>query len=244
MEPDDFNQAVTKRVGALRAAFRLGRTRPLSWRFEQLRALKAMLTEKADEICAALWSDLRKSPLEAEVSEHGFVIAEIDHTLAHLARWMKPRRVRVPLLSQPGRARIVHEPLGVVLIIGAWNYPVNLLLAPLVGALAGGNAALLKPSESSPATSNAMARLVPQYLDPDAVAVIEGTAAETQAILELRFDHIFFTGGARRGRAVLEKAAKHLTPVTLELGGKSPCLVDRDADLAVAARRIAWGKFM
>src|SRR6266446_3134085 len=134
MDLREFSQAMASRVALLRAAFNSGRTRPLSWRVQQLRALKALLTDRADDICAALWSDLRKSPLEAEVSEQGFVIAEIDYTLANLARWLKPRRVRVPLISQPGRARIVHEPLGVVLIIGAWNYPVNLLLAPLVGA--------------------------------------------------------------------------------------------------------------
>ena len=244
MDLYDFSQATARRVAGLRAAFSSGRTRPFAWRVEQLRALKALLTDRADEICAALWSDLRKSPLEAEVSEQGFVIAEIDHTLANLARWLKPRRVRVPLISQPGRARIVHEPLGVVLIIGAWNYPVNVLLAPLVGALAGGNAALLKPSEAAPATAEAMARLLPQYLDGEAVAVVEGGAEETQAILDLKFDHIFFTGSAHRGRAILEKAAQHLTPVTLELGGKSPCLVDESADLAVTARRIAWGKFI
>jgi aldehyde dehydrogenase (NAD+) len=240
----EFSQAVEKRVVGLRATFSSGRTRPMSWRVQQLRALKALLTDRVDEIQAALWSDLRKSPLEADVSEQGFVVAEIDYTLANLARWLKPRSVRVPLISQPGRARIVHEPLGVVLIIGAWNYPVNVLLAPLVGAIAGGNAALLKPSEAAPATSETIARLLPEYLDSEAIAVIEGGATETQSLLEQRFDHVFFTGSARGARAVLDKAARHLTPVTLELGGKSPCLVDKDADLSVAARRIAWGKFI
>jgi aldehyde dehydrogenase (NAD+) len=244
MQQVDFSPAMANRVAGLRAAFASGRTKPLSWRVKQLRALKALLTDKADDICAALWSDLRKSPLEAEVSEQGFVVAEIEYTLANLARWLKPRSVRVPLISQPGRARIVHEPLGVVLIIGAWNYPVNVLLAPLVGAVAGGNAALLKPSEAAPATSETIARLVPQYLDSEAIAVIEGGPAEAQALLEEKLDHIFFTGSAAGARTVLEKAARHLTPVTLELGGKSPCLVDEDADLAVAARRIAWGKFI
>ena len=203
-----------------------------------------MLTDRADEIRESLWSDLRKSPFEADMTERRFVIREIEYALAHLAGWLKPERVRVPLLNQPGRGRIIHEPLGVVLIIGAWNYPLNLLLSPLVGALAGGNTAVLKPSECAPATADAIARLIPQFLDNEAIAVVEGAAAETQAILDLKFDHIFFTGGADRGRSVLEKAARHLTPVTLELGGKSPCLVDETADLAVTARRIIWGKLI
>src|SRR5579863_7982941 len=157
MQSHAFDGSLKTCVGRLRAAFHSGRTRPLSWRVEQLKALKALLTDKDEEICEALWSDLRKPPLEAEISEQGFVIAEIDHILAHLADWLKPSRVHVPLISQPGRARILHEPLGVVLIIGAWNYPVNLLLTPLTGALAGGNAVLLKPSENAAATSHLIA---------------------------------------------------------------------------------------
>ena len=156
---------------------------------------------------------------------------------------MRPERKHTSLLAQPGRSWTVHDPLGVVLVIGAWNYPINLLLAPLVGALAGGNAAVLKPSEIAAHTSALMADLVPRYLDSGAVSVVEGGAEETQALLDERFDLIFFTGGSHVGQIVLEKAAKHLTPVVLELGGKSPCLVDRDASLEVAARRIAWGRF-
>lgn len=241
---DEFNQAVTQCIARLRQVFRSGRTRSLAWRVEQLRALRDLLTEKNSEICDALWTDLRKSPMEAQVSEQGFVIAEIDYALAHLAEWMKPGRVHAPLLSQPATARILREPLGVVLIIGAWNYPINLLLAPLVGAVAGGNAALLKPPECSGATSRIMADLIPKYLDSEAISVVEGGPAETQVLLDQEFDHIFFTGSRRTAQMVLEKAARYLTPVTLELGGKSPCIVDEDADLDVAARRIAWGKFI
>ena len=207
------------------------------------RGLEALLKKEESSIFEALWADLRKPRLEAYLTEVGFVIGEIDDALEHLDKWMKPERKHTSLLAQPGRSWTTHDPLGVVLVIGAWNYPVQLLLAPLVGALAGGNAAVLKPSEIAAHTSALMADLVPRYLDPEAVSVVEGGADETQALLDERFDLIFFTGGSHVGQIVLEKAAKHLTPVVLELGGKSPCLVDRDASLEVAARRIAWGRF-
>ena len=239
-----MNEAgITEKVAKARASFRGGRTRPGSWRRAQLEALKALLKKEESRIFAALWADLRKPRLEAYLTEVGFVVSEIDDALEHLEKWMKPERKHTSLLAQPGRSWTTHDPLGVVLVIGAWNYPINLLLAPLVGALAGGNAAVLKPSEIAAHTSALMANLVPRYLDPEAVSVVEGGAEETQALLDERFDLIFFTGGSHVGQIVLEKAAKHLTPVVLELGGKSPCLVDRDASLEVAARRIAWGRF-
>ena len=234
---------IAEKVAKARACFRGGRTRPASWRRAQLEALKSLLQKEESSIFEALWADLRKPRLEAYLTEVGFVIGEIDDALEHLEKWMKPERKHTSLLAQPGRSWTTHDPLGVVLVIGAWNYPVHLLLAPLVGALAGGNAAVLKPSEIAAHTSTLMADLVPRYLDPEAVSVVEGGADETQALLDERFDLIFFTGGSHVGQIVLEKAAKHLTPVVLELGGKSPCLVDRDASLEVAARRIAWGRF-
>jgi aldehyde dehydrogenase (NAD+) len=172
------------------------------------------------------------------------VLDECNRALRSVRRWSKRRRVTTPLMLQPGRSWIVPEPLGVVLIIAPWNYPVQLLLSPLVGALAAGNAVLLKPSEISASTSALLARLLPTYLDPAAVAVVEGGPEETQQLLEQRFDHIFYTGSGRVARQILRAAAEHLTPVTLELGGKSPCLVDATADLALTARRIAWGKFV
>jgi aldehyde dehydrogenase (NAD+) len=239
-----MNEAgIVEKVAEARASFRGGRTRPGSWRRAQLEALKSLLKKEESRIFEALWADLRKPRLEAYLTEVGFVISEIDDALEHLERWMKPERKHTSLLAQPGRSWTVHDPLGVVLVIGAWNYPINLLLAPLVGALAGGNAAVLKPSEIAANTSALMADLVPRYLESEAVSVVEGGAPETQALLDERFDLIFFTGGSHVGQIVLEKAAKHLTPVVLELGGKSPCLVDRDASLEVAARRIAWGRF-
>jgi aldehyde dehydrogenase (NAD+) len=231
-------------VARLRETFRAGRTRPLEWREEQLRRLGELLSRHGDELVAALQADLRKPRLEAWMAEIASTRAEADLARKKLRAWTKPERVRIPLSQRPGRARIVREPLGVVLVIGPWNYPVQLVLTPLVGALAAGNCAVLKPSEVTAHTSAALARLVPRYLDPDAVAVVEGGVAETTALLAERFDHIFYTGNGRVGRVVMAAAAKHLTPVTLELGGKSPCLVDSDVDMDVAVRRIAWGKFL
>lgn len=231
-------------VAGLRYGFQQGLTRPEAWRVAQLRGLRRLLTEHAADFEAALASDLGKSGTEAQLAEIGFVVGEIDDALGQLAAWMKPRRVATPLAIQPASARIVPEPLGVVLIIAPWNYPLMLALSPLVGALAAGNAAVVKPSELAPATSAALARLMPDYLDRRAVAVIEGGVPETTELLAERFDHIFYTGGGRVGRIVARAAAEHLTPVTLELGGKSPVYVDDTADPAGVAKRIAWAKFM
>ncbi|MET8978307.1 aldehyde dehydrogenase family protein [Streptomyces sp. NPDC004539] len=231
-------------VSRLHATFATGRTRPAAWRREQLRALRGLLIDRQSELSDALHTDLGKSPLESYLTELGFVVNEIDHTLRHLGRWMRPRRVGVPLSLAPARARTVREPLGTVLIVSPWNYPLQLALAPLVGALAAGNCAVVKPSELAPATSAALAHWLPKVLDPEAVAVVEGGVPETTELLEQRFDHIFYTGNGAVGRIVMTAAARHLTPVTLELGGKSPAIVEPGADLATAARRIAWGKFM
>lgn len=230
-------------VAELRATFDTGRTRPLGWRQAQLDGLGRLLTEQEEAICQALGEDLGKPRLEAYASEIGTLIKDLRHARKHLAGWMRPERASTPLFAQPGRSRIYKDPLGVVLIISPWNYPINLLLAPLVGALSAGNAVLLKPSEVAASTSALMARLLPRYLDPHAVRVIEGGVPETTKILEQRFDHIFYTGNGTVGRIVMAAAAKHLTPVTLELGGKSPTYVDRTADLEVTARRLVWGKF-
>ncbi|MFF1574048.1 aldehyde dehydrogenase family protein [Leifsonia sp. NPDC058292] len=231
-------------VEDLRRSYDSGLTKPLSWRLAQLAALRRMLVERAPDFEDALLADLAKNPTESQIAEIGFVVGEIDHTAKHLRRWLRPRRVSVPGALMPARASVVREPLGVVLVIAPWNYPVQLLLAPLVGALAAGNAVLLKPSELAPATSAAMARLVPQYLDPRAVSVVEGGVAETTELLAQRWDHIFYTGNGRVGRIVAAAAVQNLTPVTLELGGKSPVYVDDTVDIAAAAERIAWGKFM
>ncbi|MGV9341346.1 aldehyde dehydrogenase family protein [Streptomyces sp. NPDC003688] len=232
-------------VARLRNTFRSGRTKSVEWRTEQLRRLRAMLTEHGADLAAALQADLGKSATEAHRTEIDFTIREIDHTLEHLEEWLRPEPAPVPAhLGDDATAWTQYDPLGVVLVIAPWNYPAQLLLAPMVGALASGNAVVAKPSELAPATSAALAELIPAYLDTDAVAVVEGGIPETTALLAERFDHIFYTGNGTVGRVVMRAAAEHLTPVTLELGGKSPAFVDRDTDLDVVADRLARGKFL
>ncbi|WP_116246690.1 aldehyde dehydrogenase family protein [Nocardiopsis sp. FIRDI 009] len=242
-EPLTDTSAIPGIVDRLRATFAAGRTKPLSWRRDQLRALRRLLTEERPTLEKALKADLGKSPVEAHTTEIGFVVNEIDHTLKHLASWLRPQRVFVPMALAPARARRVREPLGTVLIIAPWNYPVNLSLAPLVGAIAAGNTALVKPSELAPATSAALAELLPRHLDTEAIAVVEGGVPESTTLLEQHFDHIFYTGNGAVARVVMAAAVKHLTPVTLELGGKSPVIVEPGVDLATTARRLAWGKY-
>lgn len=227
-----------------RRYFDSGATRSAGWRRAQLRGLDAFLREREDDIASALHADLRKSAAETWLTETGYLRSEIRYALKHLRQWMRPRRVSVPLPYQPGRAAVERDTLGVVLIIGAWNYPLALTLAPLVAAIAGGNCVVLKPSEMAPATSRLLAAGLGSYLDPAAIEVVEGDGAVSAGLLEHRFDHIFFTGSRRKGREVMQAAARHLTPVTLELGGKSPVIVTAKADLRVAARRIAWAKFL
>jgi len=227
----------------LKAAFGGETTRDLRWRATQLTQLERMMTECEQDFLDALQTDLGKPPMEAWTTEISYVAGDAAYCRKHLRRWSKSRRVRTSKLAQPGRSRVQPEPLGVVLIIGAWNYPLQLTLAGLAAAIAAGNCAVVKPSELAPATSAAIARLLPRYLDTDCIKVVEGAVPETTALLELPWDHILYTGGGKVGRLVMAAAAKHLTPVTLELGGKSPCVVLPDANLEIAARRIAWGKY-
>ncbi|GAB1692359.1 aldehyde dehydrogenase family protein [Krasilnikovia sp. M28-CT-15] len=234
---------IPETVTAVREHFESGATRSLSARIRHLHALRAMLTDNEAAFEAALWSDLHKSPAQAQLTELNVVVAEINHTLRHLRRWARPKRGPVPLTLLPGRARLVSEPLGVVLVIAPWNYPVQLLLNPLVGVLAAGNTAVLKPSELAPATASLITRLVPRYFPQGAVRTVEGGVPEATELLAQRFDHIVFTGSGAVGRVVMRAAAEHLTPVTLELGGKSPVWFDNDADLPAVARRLAWAKF-
>lgn len=231
-------------VDALRATFAGGRTRDAEWRIRQLRAIERLLDEREAEIARALAEDLGRSPAEAWLGDVASTRAEAAFARKHVRKWMKRKRVSLSLTSLPGRGWYSYEPLGVVLIIGPWNYPVYLSLAPLVAAVAAGNCAVIKPSEHAPASSALLARLVPEYLDSDAVNVVEGDAAVTQELLAQGFDHAFFTGGTEIGKKIMEAAAAHLTPVTLELGGKSPVIITRNADIEVAARRVAWVKLM
>jgi aldehyde dehydrogenase (NAD+) len=231
-------------VAQLRATFRSGRTRPVEWRVAQLDAILRLLVEREKDFAEALQKDLGRGPVDAWLADLAPVTGEAKFAKKHLRSWLKPTRVGVPMSVQPGKAWYQYEPLGVVLIIGPWNYPIHLVLAPLVGAVAAGNCAILKPSEHTPACSALLAELVPQYLDAEAVAVVEGAADATQDLLEQALDHCFFTGGPEIGKAVMAGAAKHLTPVTLELGGKSPVIVADDAKVRVAARRIAFAKLL
>ena len=231
-------------VNNLRSTWQAGRTRGLQWRVAQLRAMRRMLVENEDAICEAIAEDMGRPRLEAWAMEIGVVRGEIDHAPKHLSTWMRDRKVNSSLVNFPSHSWIQVDPIGVVLVLGPWNYPMQLLLLPAAAAMAAGNCVVLKPSESSPATSRLVARLVPQYLDTSTIAVVEGAVDEATELLAQRFDHIFFTGGEVVGRIVMTAAAKHLTPVTLELGGKSPCYVAADANLKVAARRICWGKFI
>ncbi|MFC0674738.1 aldehyde dehydrogenase family protein [Brachybacterium hainanense] len=233
---------IAAQVAALRAGFRSGRTRPLAARLAALDALARGVREHGDALREALREDLGKHPVEADVTEIGPVLAEIAHVRRNLRRWLVPRPVPLGALLAPGSGRLHRDPLGTVLVIAPWNYPVNLSLMPLIGAIAGGNTAILKPSEVAPASSAALAALIGEHLDPAWVQVREGGVPETTALLAERFDLVFYTGGGPVAKIVAHAAAEHLTPVVLELGGKSPVFVDEGTDLAAAARRIIWGK--
>jgi acyl-CoA reductase-like NAD-dependent aldehyde dehydrogenase len=227
-----------------RAFFRTGATRDLEFRKAQLARLRAAIVAREAAILDALKQDLGRPAEEAYTSEIGIVLHEIDVARKGVAGWARPRRVRTPPALFPATSRVQPEPYGRVLIIAPWNYPFQLAIAPLAAAIAAGNCAVVKPSEAARHTSRLVAALIGETFDPQYVAAVEGGVAQTQALLAERFDYIFFTGAAHVGRSVMAAAAKHLTPVTLELGGKNPCIVEPDADLAVAARRIAWGKFV
>ena len=227
-----------------RAYFQTGATRSVAFRRAQLERLAGALERHEAALLAALKADLGKSPGQGYASEFGLVQTEIRHALRHLSRWAAPRRCRTPWFVAPARGWVQPEPLGVALILGAWNYPVQLLIAPLVSAIAAGNCVVLKPSELAPRTAKAITQLIHGCFEEQLVTVVNGGADVAAALLGERFDKIFFTGSTRVGRLVMAAAAKHLTPVTLELGGKCPAIVCADAAIALAARRIAWGKFM
>jgi aldehyde dehydrogenase (NAD+) len=231
-------------LAQLRTVFNTGRTRSVAWREEQLRAIERMCEEREAEISEALISDLGRSAFEAWLGDIASTKAEAVFARKHFRKWMKPQRQNLPLAQMPGRAWVQYDPIGVVLVIGPWNYPFFLCMSPVVAAVAAGNGVVIKPSELAPATSELIARLVPQYLDPEAIRVVEGAADATQDLLSQGFDHALFTGGTEIGRKIMAAAAPTLTPVTLELGGKSPVLVLPDADLDVTARRIAWTKLL
>ena len=229
---------------SLRVAYDRGVTRPLAWREKQLRQLVRMLEENERQLLDALAVDLGKPRVEGFMTDIAFVISEIELMIKNLKKWNRPERVGTPLVTRPASSRLVPESLGVVLVIAPWNYPIQLLLVPVASAIAAGNAVVMKPSEVSAATATVLGQLVPKYLDTSVIALVEGGVPETTELLEQRFDHIFYTGNGVVGRIVMAAAVKNLTPVTLELGGKSPVLIDASANVRVAARRVAWGKWM
>lgn len=229
-------------VSGLRATLRQGRTRSAKWRLDQLHAIQKLVEENEDDIFSALHSDLHKPTYEAFISEVNAVISSCKMSIKNLHKWMAPEKKSINLAVWPASATVIPEPLGVALVISPWNFPFLLALDPLVGAVAAGCTVCVKTSEIAPATSALIARLVPKYVDTDAIQVVEGAIPEVTALLEQKWDKIFYTGNTRVGRIILTAAAKHLTPVTLELGGKCPLFIDDTVDLQVASRRIMVGK--
>jgi aldehyde dehydrogenase (NAD+) len=223
--------------------FHTSQTKEVSFRIQQLKTLKQAIIENEAAIFNALKADLNKPVVESFNAEILLVIKEIEYAIKNIKNWTKPKKAEVPWQFFPASAKIYPEPLGVVLILGAWNYPFQLVVAPLIGAIAAGNCAIIKPSEIASHTSNLIVEIFEKYFDKSYLAAIEGGVETSQTLLAEKFDHIFFTGGAAVGKIVMQAAAKQLTPVTLELGGKSPCIVDSNVDLKIAARRITWGKF-
>ena len=229
----DLQQRNRAAVAATGAAERIGK----------IKRLERAILARRDEIRAAMWDDYRKPAAEVDLSEIYPVVSEARHAVRHLRSWLRPRRVSTRLALLGSRSSVLHEPKGVVLIISPWNFPFNLTLAPLVSAIAAGNCVILKPSEMTPASTACMKRILGDLFDENEVAVIEGDSLVAETLLTKQFDHIFFTGSPAVGRLVMKAAADHLTSVTLELGGKSPVIVDATANVAEAAKKIAWGKF-
>lgn len=230
-------------INRLRQNYKSGITRPLAYRQRQLAGLSKFLKECEKEILDALYEDLGKPAFEAFSGDIDICLAELAFVGKRLSAWMKPQRVSLPLKAQPAKGYIYKEPLGVVLIFTCWNMPFQLAIMPLIGAIAAGNCAILKPSELAQASSRLLAKRLPEYVDSSILQVIEGDCKVSSALLNEQFDHIFYTGNNKIARLVMEAAAKHLTPVTLELGGKNPCIIDQHINLKVAARRLVWGKF-
>lgn len=234
---ENFNQK--------RTFFDDGHTQSYEFRLEQLKKFKAAIEKYEEEILEALHKDMRKPKFEAYTSEIGIMLEEIEHTIKHLKSWMEPQKVSTPMVLHPSSSYIYKQPLGVVLIIGPWNYPFQLLMAPLVGAIAAGNCAIIKPSNETPNTAKVVEQLVENTFDQNYISVVQGSGSAMGPLLieNNRFDHIFFTGSPKVGSQIAGMAAKHLTPVTLELGGKSPAIVDKSVNIEVAAKRLVWAKF-
>lgn len=235
---------IQERIQRQRAFFRTGKTIPLSYRRIALQRLGRAIRANEKEIYAALRADLNKTDTESYMCEIGMTLSELSYVCRHMEVWAKKQHKISPLAQFSAESFTIKEPYGVVLIMSPWNYPFMLTMEPLIGALAAGNCCVVKPSAYAPATSAVIRKILRECFDPEYVLVVEGGRAENQALLDQRFDYIFFTGGVTVGREVMAKAAKHLTPVTLELGGKSPCVVDKTAKIDLAAKRIVFGKLL
>jgi aldehyde dehydrogenase (NAD+) len=242
--PETSREAICRVIARQRAHFDSGQTRSIEFRRAQLRRLKEVIVRYEKKIGDALWQDLHKSPEESYLTEISIVLGEVDNHLRNLSKWSRPKRVSTPLRLLPSKSEIIYEPLGVALIVAPWNYPFQLLFNPLVGAISAGCCSVLKPSPDAPATALIMQEIIQQHFDDGYITVVQGAKETNTELFAHRFDLIFFTGSPRLGKVVMKAAAEHLTPVVLELGGKSPCIVDAGANIDIAAKRLAWGKFL
>lgn len=243
-ETEEYGKMVKEHILRQRAFFEQGKTKELDFRLKQLKTLERTIKKYEGDILDALHVDLKKSREEGYLTEVSIVLGDLKLHIAKLAQWLKPHKVPTPVHLLPSKSYTVFEPFGVTLILSPWNYPFQLLLNPLVGAISAGNCAILKPSHFSPATNEVIKTIIREAFPPEYVCVLEGGAEQTHRMLEEKFDFIFFTGSTSFGKEVMKAAAEHLTPVVLELGGKSPCIVDLGCDVKVAAKRIAWGKLL
>ncbi|EKN65477.1 hypothetical protein BABA_20101 [Neobacillus bataviensis LMG 21833] len=236
---ESYNSLLTKQ----QSFFRKEKTKNIAFRLEALQKLRSAIKTNEKVLMEALRADLNKSEFDAYTSEIGFVLEELRFTIKQLRSWARPKKVKTPVTHIGSRSYIYSEPYGVALIIAPWNYPFQLAIAPLIGAIAAGNCAVIKPSELTPKTSELLGKLIHDLFPEEYISVVQGGVETSQALLNEKFDYIFFTGSVPVGKVIMEAAAKNLTPLTLELGGKSPCIVHKDANLKLAAKRIAWGKF-
>ena len=241
---DNFKQTVQTKIEQQRIYFASGKTHKVEARIEKLKLLASSIEKYEDEILAALQKDLNKSPQEGYMTEVSVVLSEIKYHIAHLKKWSKPKKVSTPFYLFPSKSYKYFEPLGVILILSPWNYPFQLLLSPLVGAISAGNCALLKPSSSCPNINLVINKIITEVFHEAYVLMINADREETLALLNEKFDFIFFTGSPKFGKEVMQCAAQNLTPLVLELGGKSPCIIDKEAKINLAAKRIVWGKLL
>ena len=241
---DTSEQIIIQHIKDQRAFFATNQTKGISFRLNQLRKLKVAILENREKIENALWVDLHKSPEEAYITEISIVLGEINHHIKHLKKWAKPKRVATPFHLLPSSSKIFYEPLGLSLIIAPWNYPFQLLFNSLIGSISAGGCSVLKPSPDAPTIAQVMADIINEIYESNYIAIVQGGRPVNTLLLKQRFDIIFFTGSSTVGKVVMKAAAEHLTPVVLELGGKSPCIVDADANIDIAAKRIAWGKLI